>query len=74
MKALSKKAVLGRARIAEQEEAKRREEYLASLTEEEREAYLEKEKQDHEKAMKALASLSAMAAAMGKGYSKEAMK
>ena len=74
MKALSRKAQDGRARIAAQEEAKRREEYLASLTEEEREAYLEKERRDQAEAVKAFASLMGMVAAMGGKYSKEAMK
>ena len=68
MKALSRKAQDGRARIAAQEETKCREEYLASLTEEEREAYLEKERHDQAEAVKAFASLIGMTAALGGNY------
>ena len=68
MKAMSKAVQRRKAEMKEIERKKKREEYLASLTDEEREAFLKKEEEAQRKALKTLAELQAMRAMFGKGY------
>lgn len=65
MKAMCKRAENNRARIEHEERERKRKEFLDSLTEEERQEFLAKEKERQSKAMKLFASVLGVASAMG---------
>lgn len=68
MKALNKQAQRYRADQAEKERQRKREEYLASLTEEERAKFLENEKKRRREAIQALGTLVGISSMFGNKY------
>lgn len=68
MKSMSKSVMREKARLEAERKQKEREAYLSSLSDEEREEFLNKEKESQRKALKTLAEMQALRAMLGKGY------
>ncbi len=69
MKALSKNVTRRREQLEHEERQRKREEFLASLSDEEREAYLAEEDRKQKEALKKFRTLITMAKSFGGPYS-----
>lgn len=69
MKALSKNVTRRREQLEYEERRRKREEFLASLSDEEREAYLAEEDRKQKEALKKFSTLITMAKSFGGPYS-----